>query len=122
MEEGKSPPPTAHLANGEISLPVPELGLSELWDSFSLPARDPCKSITFAECLPLIMTSFPFHYSTSFDPAAGALLCGFLQLSDAPRPNPPDGTGKRAVFHPPSSPSILFGVLLPHDHDSSPDA
>jgi hypothetical protein len=59
------------------------------------------------------MTSFPFHYSSSFDPAAGA-----------PRPNPLDGTGKRAVFrqHPTSIPSILFGVLLAHGNDTGPDA
>jgi hypothetical protein len=122
--EGQVSAPNGSSCNGEISLPVPELGLSELWDSetlFSLP-MDPCKSITFAECLPLVMTSFLFHYSTSFDSASGAHLCGFLQLSDAPRPNPPDGTGKRAVFHPTSIPSILFGVLLAHGNDSSPDA
>ena len=70
------------------------------------------------------MTSFPFHYSTSLDPGAGAHLCGFLQLFDAPRPNPPDGTGMRAVFriHPICIPSILFRVLLAHGNDSSPDA
>jgi hypothetical protein len=65
-----------------------------------------------------------FHYSTSFEPAAGAHLYGFLQLSDAPRPNPQDGTGKRAVFriYPTSIPSILFGVLLALGNDSSTDA
>ncbi len=124
--EGQGSTSNGSSCNREISLLVPEPGLPELWDSdplFSLSV-DPCKSITFADCLPLVMTSFPFHYSTSFGPAAGVHLCGFLRLSDAPRPNPPDGTGKRAVFRirPKNIPSILFGLLLAHGNDSSPDA
>ena len=35
-------------------------------------------------------------------------------------PTSPDGTGKRAVFHPTSIPSILFGVLLAHDNNRPP--
>jgi hypothetical protein len=113
-------------SNGEVSLLALEPGLPELWDSdslFSFP-MDPCKSITVADpCLPLVMTSFPFHYSISFDHAAGAHLCGFLQPSDASLPNSPDGIRKRSVFRirPTSIPSILFGVLLTHGNDSSPD-
>lgn len=123
--EGQVSTSNGSSCNQEISLLVPGPGLLELWDPdpiFSLPV-DHCKSCR-TECLPLIMTSLPFHYSTSFDPAAGAHLCGFLWLSDASRPNPPDGIGKRTVFriHPTSIPSILFGVLLAHGNDSSPDA
>ena len=71
------------------------------------------------------MTSFSFRYSSSFDPAAGAHLYGSLKPSHAARPSSPDGTGKRTTIfriQPTSIPSILFGVFLAHDNDSSPDA
>ena len=84
--EGQVSIPNGSPCNREFSSLIPEPGpepgpgLHELWDMdplLSLPVN-PCKSITFANRAYFCNNVFPFYYSSSFDPAAGALLCGFL--------------------------------------------
>jgi hypothetical protein len=59
MMEGQVATPNGSSCNGEISLPVPELGLSELWDSFSLPGDPSLPLILQPELSSVVSSSSP---------------------------------------------------------------
>lgn len=91
---------------------------SRLWNLV-----DPLMSPS-SESLPHVMPSFLLHSRTSSH-AARTHLSGFLQLSDARGPSPPDCTGLQRwefLIAPTSVPGNFFRILFTHGVDSSFDS